>query len=215
MDLEVKICGLNSASALAAAVEGGVRFVGFVFYPPSPRYLSVAEAAALAADVPAHVTKAGLFVDADDATIGDVIAGCPLDLLQFHGVEDPGRVRSARATFGLPVMKAIRLAGPDDLAQARDYVGAADRLLFDAKPPAEMTTALPGGNALAFDWQLLEGTSWPLPWMLSGGLDAGNLAEAVATTGAQAVDVSSGVEDRPGHKVPELISGFLAAATKL
>ena len=215
MDLEVKICGLNSAPALAAAVQGGARYVGLVFYPPSPRYLTVVAAAALAADVPAHVAKVGLFVDADNATIAETIAGCGLDLLQFHGGEDPARVRAARATFGLPVIKAIPLAGPDDLAQAREYVGAADRLLFDAKPPAAMTTALPGGNALAFDWQLLEGTSWPLPWMLSGGLDAGNLAQAVATTGARAVDVSSGVEDRPGHKVTELISAFLAAAAKL
>ncbi len=215
MDLQVKICGLNSAPALAAAVEGGAGYVGFVFYPPSPRYLAVADAAALAADVPAHVTKVGLFVDADDATIANTIKGCPLDHLQFHGDEDADRVRAARASFGLPVMKAIRLGGPDDLAQARDFIGAADRLLFDAKPPAAMTTALPGGNALAFDWQLLEGATWPLPWMLSGGLDAGNLARAVAATGARAVDVSSGVEDRPGHKVPELISAFLAAAAKL
>lgn len=215
MGLEVKICGLNSAPALAAAVDGGVRYVGLVFYPPSPRYLTVADAAALAAAVPAHITKVGLFVDADDATIAGVIEGCPLDLLQFHGAEDPGRVRAARETFGLPVMKAIRLGGPDDLALARDFLGAADGLLFDAKPPAAMTTALPGGNALAFDWRLLEGANWGVPWMLSGGLDAGNLAEAVATTGAQAVDVSSGVEDRPGHKVPDLISAFLAAAAKL
>ncbi len=215
MDLEVKICGLNSASALAAAIDGGARYVGFVFYPPSPRYLTVADAAALAADVPAQITRVGLFVDADDATIAETIAGCPLDFLQFHGAEDPDRVRTARETFGLPVMKAIRLAEADDLALARKFLGAADGLLFDAKPPATMTTALPGGNALAFDWQLLEGTSWGVPWMLSGGLDAGNLAEAVAITGAQAVDVSSGVEDRPGHKVPELVSAFLATAAKL
>ncbi len=215
MDLEVKICGLNSAPALAAAVDGGASYVGLVFYPPSPRYLTVAAAAALVADVPAHVTKVGLFVDAGDDAIAEVIKGCPLDLLQFHGSEDPDRVRAARATFALPVMKAIRLAGADDLAQALDYAGAADKILFDAKPPAAMTGALPGGNALAFDWQLLEGTSWGVPWMLSGGLDAGNLAEAVATTGAQAVDVSSGVEDRPGHKVPELIAAFLASAAKL
>ncbi len=215
MDIEVKICGLNSAPALAAAVQGGASYVGFVFYPPSPRYLTVEAAAALAADVPPQVSKVGLFVDADDATIADTIAGCGLDLLQFHGSEDPARISAARARFGLPVIKAVRLAGPDDLALARDYAGAADRLLFDAKPPAAMTGALPGGNALAFDWQLLAGTYWPVPWMLSGGLDAANLAQAVATTGARAVDVSSGVEDRPGHKVADLITGFLAAAAKL
>lgn len=215
MDLEVKICGINSGAALAAAVDGGARYIGLVFYPPSPRYLTVEAAAALAADVPAHVTKVGLFVDADDATIAGTIAHCPLDLLQFHGAEDPDRVRTARETFGLPVMKAIRLSGADDLAVAKDYLDAADRLLFDAKPPKTMPAALPGGNALAFDWRLLEGARWPVAWMLSGGLDADNLSEAVATTGATAVDVSSGVEDRPGHKVPELITAFLAAAEKL
>ena len=149
-------------------------------------------------------------MNADDETLGALLKAYPFDLLQLHGKESPARVAEVRKRFGRPVMKAIPVAGAEDLAAAGPYLEAADRLLFDAKPPKDMKGALPGGNALSFDWTLLAGRSWPKPWFLSGGLDAGNLAEAVRITGARAVDVSSGVEDKPGRKSPEKIADFLA-----
>lgn len=215
MTLSVKICGINSAPAMNAAVEAGADLVGLVFYPPSPRALAPDAAAALAALVPERIPRVGLLVDAGDATITAIVEAVPLELLQLHGRETPARVAEIRARFGLPVMKAVKIAGPDDLAETAAYVEVVDRLLFDAKPPKEMTGALPGGNALAFDWQLLAGRSWPRPWMLSGGLDAENLAEAVRISGAEAVDVSSGVEDSPGKKNPDKIRAFVAAAHAL
>lgn len=215
MSIEVKICGINAPGALSAAVEAGADYVGFIFYPPSPRYVTPDEAGALARAAPAHVRKVGLLVDADDETIADTVTAVRLDMLQLHGRESPGRVAEIRARFALPVMKAVPIAGADDVAAADDYCRAAERLLFDAKPPKDMEDALPGGNALAFDWRLLAGKTWPLPWMLSGGLDAGNVAEAVQTSGARAVDVSSGVEDRPGLKNPDKIRAFIAAAKAL
>ena len=215
MPIEVKICGINAPGALSAAVEAGADYVGFIFYPPSPRYVTPDEAGALARAAPAQVRKVGLLVDADDETIADTVTAVRLDMLQLHGRESPERVAEIRARFALPVMKAVPIAGADDVAAADDYCRAAERLLFDAKPPKDMKDALPGGNALAFDWRLLAGKTWPLPWMLSGGLDAGNVAEAVQTSGARAVDVSSGVEDRPGLKNPDKIRAFLAAAKAL
>lgn len=215
MSVAAKICGINSAAAMAAAVDGGAAFVGLVFYPPSPRHVSPDEAADLAAAVPPAVTKVGLFVDADDETLAGTLERVPLDLLQLHGSEGPERVAEIKARFGLPVMKAVQVSGESDLAVADGYLEGADRLLFDAKPAADMAGALPGGNALSFDWRLLAGRDWALPWMLSGGLDAGNVAEAVATSGAAAVDVSSGVEDRRGRKDPVLIAAFLAAVGRL
>jgi phosphoribosylanthranilate isomerase len=215
MGVTVKICGINSPEALRAAAEAGAEFVGLVFYPPSPRHVTIEQAAALAALVPAGVLKVGLFVDADDAAIARVLERVPLDLLQLHGRETAERVREVRERFGLPVMKAIPVASPQDVETAREFEGVADRLLFDAKPPKTMEEALPGGNALRFDWELLRGRRWKVAWMLSGGLLASNLAEAVGITGARAVDVSSGVEDRPGHKDPARIRAFLAAAKRL
>ena len=218
MNVSAKICGINSEAAMDAAIEGdaaGAAYVGLVFYPPSPRYLSVEAAAALAARVPDGVIKVGLFVDVDDATFDSVLAAVALDMLQLHGGESPARVREIGERCGLPVMKAVLLAGADDLALARDYEDAADMLLFDAKPPATMTEALPGGNALVFDWELLAGESWPIPWMLSGGLDPENVAEAVRIAGASAVDVSSGVESAPGQKDPARIRAFLEAVAAL
>ena len=212
MSIEVKICGVNAPAALAAAVEGGANYVGFVFYPRSPRYVTPAAAHALAAQAPPRMTKVGLAVDLDDAALAAILEAVPLDLWQLHGGESPARVGQIRARFGLPVMKALKIAGPEDLAAAEPYFRVADRLLFDAKPPQEMTEALPGGNALAFDWRLLAGKTWPLPWMLSGGLDSENLAEALRISGARAADVSSGVEDRPGLKNPDKIRAFLSAA---
>jgi phosphoribosylanthranilate isomerase len=213
--IDAKICGINSPEALAAAGKGGARFVGFVFYPRSPRAVTAGEAAALAVRVPSGVSKVGLFVDPDDDQLAATLARVALDLLQLQGSEPPGRVAQIRDRFGLPIMKAIKVATAEDLAGAEDYLGVVDRLLFDAKAPATMKNALPGGNAVAFDWRLLAGRSWTRPWMLSGGLDAGNLAEAVGISGARAVDVSSGVEARPGVKSPEKIAAFLDQARSL
>jgi len=215
MSIEVKICGISTAGAMTAAVEGGAAFVGLVFYPPSPRAVTPAEAAPLAALVPEGVIKTGLLVDAEDAAIEAILKAVPLDLLQLHGSESPERVAEIKARFGLPVMKVVKLRQQGDLEAVEPFFSVADRLLFDAKPPPAMTEALPGGNALAFDWTLLSGTTWPLPWMLAGGLTADNLARAVAVTGAPAVDISSGVEDAPGVKNPQKIRAFLAAARDL
>jgi phosphoribosylanthranilate isomerase len=214
MTVAAKICGLASEAAVAAAVEGGAAYVGFVFYPPSPRAVTPERAAALCRAVPAGVARVGLFVDADDAAIAAVLAAAPLDLLQFHGHESPARVAAAKRRFGRPVMKAIAVAAAEDVAAAAEYEAAADLLLFDAKPPRR-ADALPGGNGLAFDWRLIAGRSWRLPWMLSGGLTAALLPEAVAISGARIVDVSSGVERRPGDKDPAKIRAFLAAARGL
>lgn len=212
MTIEAKICGINTIAAAATAVGAGADYIGLVFYPPSPRAVTPQQAHAIAATVPPRVRKVALLVDADDARIRQIREAVPLDLLQLHGAETPARVAEIKARFGLPVMKAVKIAGADDVAGAEAYLRAADRLLFDAKPPKDMKGALPGGNALAFDWELLAGRSWPIPWMLSGGLDAANLAEAVRISRARAVDVSSGVEDKPGVKNPDKIRAFLAVA---
>ena len=212
MTVQVKICGLSTPETMTAALEGGAAFVGLVFYPPSPRAVTPEQAAPLAALVPDEVITTGLLVDADDATIEAILREVPLDLLQLHGSESPERVAAVKARFGLPVMKVVKLRQPGDLEAVEPYLAVADRLLFDAKPPAEMTGALPGGNAVTFDWTLLAGTTWALPWMLAGGLTAENVARAIAVSGAPAVDVSSGVEDRPGVKNPNKIKAFLNAA---
>ena len=215
MSVEVKICGISTPAAMTAAVTGGAAFVGLVFYPPSPRAVTPAEAASLAALVPEGIVKTGLLVDADDATIEAILKAVPLDLLQLHGGESPERVAAIKARFGLPVMKVVKLRQAGDLEAVDPFLPVADRLLFDAKPPSDMKEALPGGNALAFDWSILAGRTWPLPWMLAGGLTADNLARAVDISGAPALDISSGVEDAPGRKNPDKIRAFLAAAARL
>ena len=214
MSIAAKICGLSSEAAIAAAAAGGAAYVGFVFYPPSPRAVSPEEAARLCAAVPTRVRRVGMFVDADDAAIAAVLDVAPLDILQFHGHESPGRVAEAKVRFDRLVMKAIAIAGPEDVLAAAPYEAAADLLLFDAKPP-RCADALPGGNGLAFDWHLIANREWRLPWMLSGGLTAALLPEAVRISGAAAVDVSSGVERRPGDKDPAKIREFLAVARGL
>tara|TARA_R110000787_G_scaffold9192_13_gene32313 strand:- start:642 stop:1292 length:651 start_codon:yes stop_codon:yes gene_type:complete len=211
MAVNAKICGINSAEAMRAAIGGGAAYVGLVFYPPSPRAVTAAQAAALCADVPDGVVTVGLFVDIDDATLESITAAVPLDLLQLHGGEAPERVAEIKRRTGLPVMKAIKIAGAQDVTTAEAYFDCADRLLFDAKAPPDMEGALPGGNALVFDWELIAGRAWPLPWMLSGGLDADNVAEAIRITGATDVDVSSGVESAPGIKNVDRIAAFLRA----
>ena len=215
MSVEAKICGINSTEAMEAAITGGAALVGLVFYPPSPRALVPAQAARLATAVPPGIARVGLFVDPDDDLLRAVLAEVALDLVQLHGREPPPRVAEIRARFGKPVMKVIKVATAEDLSAAEPYLPVADRLMFDAKPPRHMKDALPGGNALAFDWRVLAGRRWTRPWMLAGGLDAENLAEAVEITGAQAVDVSSGVEDRPGVKSPAKIAAFLERAKAL
>lgn len=185
-----------------------------MFYPPSPRALTPDVARDLSRMLPTGVRAVGLFVDASDAEIGTVTQRVPLDLLQLHGEETPHRVAEIRDRFGLPVMKAIRVATTEDLGPLPDYEAVADWILFDAKPPKNVTS-LPGGTGIAFDWQLLTRVSVRKPWMLSGGLNAANLAEAVSLTGAKMVDVSSGVEDRPGAKSVARIREFLEAAGRL
>jgi phosphoribosylanthranilate isomerase len=206
MAVAAKICGLKDTASVQAAVEGGAAMVGFVFFP-------AAEQAKLAAFVPKGVLKVGLVVDADDALLDGLLATARLDMLQLHGLENPERVHAIRARYGLPVIKAVAIAGFKDIMLARDYETVADRLLFDASPPKGATR--PGGNALAFDWLLIKDQPWQKPWLLAGGLDEGNLAQAVAASGARAVDVSSGVEDRPGVKNPDKIRRFLAVARTL
>ena len=215
MTIEVKICGLSSEEGVSAALEGGADLIGFNFYPPSPRAVTATRAAELGKGIAGHAIKVGLFVDADDDTLSAHIETAALDLLQFHGNESPERVMAVKTKWGLPVMKVIKVRGAEDLIVARSFVSAADRLLFDTKPPADLKNALPGGNALAFDWRLLAGTDWPLPWMLAGGLHVGNLSEAVAVSGARSVDVASGVEKSPGLKDPAMIRAFLRTAKAL
>ncbi|HEY4163305.1 MAG TPA: phosphoribosylanthranilate isomerase [Dongiaceae bacterium] len=215
MALSVKICGLKTTDAAAAAVDNGADYVGFVFFRKSPRCLEPEAAGALGRAVPQGVVKTGLLVDDSDERIAAILQACPLDLLQLHGSETPERVATVKAKFGVPVMKVIKVTTADDIAKAADYAAVADRLLFDAQPPADMKNALPGGNAVSFDWSLLRGRQFPLPWMLSGGLKIANLAEAVRISGTPAVDVSSGVEDRPGEKSPSKIKGFLELARTL
>jgi phosphoribosylanthranilate isomerase len=213
MSVAAKICGISSDAAVAAAVDGGAAYLGFVFYPPSPRVVTPERAAQLCAAVSAGVARVGLFVDADDEMIAAVLDAVPIDILQFHGDESPRRVAEAKVRFGRRVMKAVAIAGPGDLRSAANYEDVADLLLFDAKPPRP--DALPGGNGLAFDWRLIAGREWRLPWMLSGGLTAELLPEAVRISGAACIDVSSGVETRPGEKDPDKIRAFLAAAQAL
>jgi phosphoribosylanthranilate isomerase len=213
VSVAAKICGLSTPEAVAAATAGGARFVGFVFFPPSPRNLSPVQAGPLIRGVPAGVTRVGVFVDPDDELLARVLAAAPLDLIQLHGEEPPERVAQIRRRFGKPAMKAIKIAGENDLAAAPRYYGVADWLMFDARPPKSATR--PGGNALAFDWELLRAHKWPLPWMLSGGLTAANVAEAVRVSRAAAVDVSSGVESAPGIKNLAKIRAFLAAVGTL
>lgn len=214
MSVAAKICGLSSRDAVAAAAAGGAAYLGFVFYPPSPRAVTPGQAAELCAAIPDGIARVALFVDADDDRIAEALHVAPIDILQFHGRESPQRVAEARTRFGRQVMKAVAIAGPEDLPAASEYEDAADLLLFDAKPPRR-PGSLPGGNGRAFDWGLIAGRPWRRPWMLSGGLTAALLPEAVRLSGAACVDVSSGVEARPGRKDPAKIRAFLAAAHML
>jgi len=210
-DIRVKICGLRQAADVRAAAAAGAAYVGFVFFAKSPRHLAVDEAAMLALEVPEGICKVALTVDADEAALDGLVEAVPLDMLQLHGRESPERVAEIRARYGLPVMKAVGVAGEEDLEQIDLYAQVADQLLIDAKPPKG--AELPGGNGLAFDWRLLAGRKyWQRPWMLAGGLTPENVGEAVRLTGARQVDVSSGVERAPGVKDAGLIEAFVRGA---
>lgn len=208
--MRVKICGVRDAAAIAAAHDAGAAYVGFVFFPKSPRHLDWDAAAALAAGAPAGLCKVALVVDPDDAML-DRLAALPLDMIQLHGAETPARVVEVRARLGLPVMKAVGVSGPEDLAAVAAFEAVADQILCDAKAPAGAD--LPGGRGEAFDWTVLKGRRWARPWMLAGGLTADNAAQAARASGAAQLDVSSGVESAPGVKDAGLIRAFVAAAS--
>jgi phosphoribosylanthranilate isomerase len=214
MAVAVKICGLNDPAAITAAADGGARYFGFVFYPPSPRAVSAELAADLAARAPRDRTLVGVFVDPDDALLDRVLAQVPLHALQLHGAETPERVQAIRARTGRIVIKALPVAEPEDLAAVPSHAEVADLILFDARAPKE-PGRLPGGNGLAFDWRLLQGLRPGRPWLLSGGLSVGNLEAAITLCRPAAVDVSSGVERRPGEKDPARIRQFLDLARTL
>lgn len=209
-DIQVKICGVSQPRDIDAASRAGASYVGFVFFEKSPRNLSLEAARDLAAGGPASVRKVALCVDPEDAALDALIAAVPVDMLQLHGGEPPSRVASIRARYGVPIIKAVGVRDANDLMALESYAEVSDQLLVDAKPPKD--AALPGGNGLSFDWRLIADRQWPVPWMLAGGLTAQNVGEAIRLTGAQQVDVSSGVESAPGVKDSALIEGFIAAA---
>lgn len=208
--MRVKICGLRTTDHVAVAADAGAAYIGLVFFPKSPRHVTLSEARQLALSAPVGLAKVALVVNPTDAALEAMLAEVPIDILQLQGAETPERVAEIRDRTGLPVMKAVGIADAEDLEAINRYASVADQLLIDAKPPRNAT--LPGGNGLAFDWRLLKGRRWPVPWMLAGGLTSDNVAEAIALTGAQQVDVSSGVEQTPGMKDPERIRAFISAA---
>jgi phosphoribosylanthranilate isomerase len=210
MSLIVKICGLSTRETLDVALDAGADMVGFVFFPPSPRHLGLEMARDLGQQTRRRATKVALTVDADDATLGDIVEALQPDILQLHGRETVARLRDIKRKFGLPVMKAIAVETAADLASLPGLAAVADRILFDARAAKEATR--PGGLGAVFDWHVLENLDLRLPFMVSGGLHAGNVAEAVRVTRAGGVDVSSGVERTPGVKDPEMIRAFIRAA---
>ncbi|HEY6702215.1 MAG TPA: phosphoribosylanthranilate isomerase [Pseudolabrys sp.] len=210
MALLIKICGLRTPQALDVALDSGADLVGFVFFAPSPRHLGFEAARTLGQRVQGRAGKVALTVDANDDTLLDIVAALKPDMLQLHGSETPDRAIAVRTRFGLPVMKALPVAERKDLSQIRQYAQVVDRLIFDARAPKDATR--PGGLGKAFDWTLLKDLNAGVPFMLSGGLDAGNVAEALRITRAPSVDISSGVERVPGEKDPDKIRAFIRAA---
>jgi len=204
----IKICGLTTAETLDAAIKARADYVGFNFYPPSPRFLSLRDAPAMAARAEGRIARVGLFVDANDEAIAEALAAARLDALQLHGSETPERAAQLKARFGLPVWKALSIASETDVVRARAYAGAADFILFDAKTPKG---TLPGGMGLAFDWTLVANWKGPVAWGLAGGLTPDNVAAAIRQTGAPLVDTSSGVESAPGIKDGDRIAAFCEA----
>lgn len=210
MSLIVKICGLSTPETLDVALQAGADMVGFVFFPPSPRHIGLEAARELGKRAKGRAVKVALTVDADDATLANIVEALQPDILQLHGKETTARLRDIKQTFGLQAMKAIAVETPADLAALPGYAAVADRILFDARAPKGATR--PGGLGAVFDWHVLENLDLKLPFMVSGGLNAGNIAEAVRVTRAGGVDVSSGVERAPGIKDPEMIRAFIRAA---
>ncbi|WP_458761432.1 phosphoribosylanthranilate isomerase [Afipia sp. TerB] len=210
MALLVKICGLSTPGTLEAALDGGADMVGFVFFEASPRHVGLGAAGELGRIATGRATKVALTVDADDATLENIVEALQPAALQLHGSESVARIRDIKQKFGLPVMKAVPVGVAADLASVPGYAAAADRILFDARAPKDATR--PGGLGVPFDWHLLEGMKLDVPFMLSGGLSLGNVAEAIAVTRPDGVDVSSGVERAPGVKDPDMIRAFIRAA---
>jgi phosphoribosylanthranilate isomerase len=213
MRIDAKICGLSTPDTLGQAIRHGASHVGFVFFAKSPRSVAPDQAAALAALVPDQVKRVGVFVDPDEALLERAIALGRLSAVQLHGQETPERAAAIRARYGVELWKAVSVRTRADLDVAMRYTGAADRILYDAKTPDN--AALPGGMGMRFDWKLLDGFVHPLPWALSGGLDARNVGEAARISGARLVDVSSGVENAPGIKDVDKIAAFLQAVARL
>ena len=209
-NFRVKICGLSTHEGLQAVADTGAAYVGFVFFPKSPRNVSIEQARELALATPVGLAKVALVVDADNAFLDAITDAVPLDMLQLHGHESPERVLEIKARYGLPVMKAVGISDASDVPNIDLYNAVVDQILIDAKPPKSAT--LPGGNGLSFDWTLIAKRRWPKPWMLAGGLTPDNVAEAIALTGATQVDVSSGVEAGVGIKDNAKIAAFVAAA---
>jgi phosphoribosylanthranilate isomerase len=209
MASEIKICGLSTAEAVEAALGGGAAFVGFIFFPKSPRNVSPAAAAELAGPARGRARVVAVTVDPADAALDAIVEALKPDLIQLHGRETPERAAVVKARTGAGVIKAIPVSIPDDLAAAAAYEDVVDYLMFDARPPAG--SELPGGVGATFDWDMLSGRTFSRPWFLAGGLTPNNISEAIRRSGAPLVDVSSGVETKPGLKDPRLIAAFLAA----
>lgn len=211
-EIRSKICGLKTAEDIQAAADSGAAYIGFNFFPKSPRSVTIDQAAALAVEAPVGLCKVALVVDMDDDALDTIVSAVPLDMLQLHGSESPERVAELKARHGLPVMKVLGIAEPADLARIATYEQVADQILVDAKAPKG--AVLPGGNGVPFDWSILaQKKYWQCPWMLAGGLTPENVADAIRRTGARQVDVASGVESAPGVKDPDLIRAFIAAAS--
>lgn len=208
-DIDVKICGLTTAEAIKAAADAGVSHAGFMFFEASPRYVRPRDVMALAKNVPLEMKRVGVFVDPDDSLIDRAVTAARLEIVQLHGDEKPERIKAIKARHKLAFWKVISVSTASDLEKARRYEAVADLILFDAKTPK--ASRLPGGMGIAFDWKLLDRFKHKLPWGLSGGLSADNVAEAIAMTGAPLVDVSSGVESAPGVKDPQKIAEFMKA----
>ncbi|MDF3415745.1 phosphoribosylanthranilate isomerase [Sulfitobacter sp. M57] len=208
--INVKICGVTRAQDIEASVKAGARYIGLNFFPKSPRFVSLEQARELALGTAEGVCKVGLVVNPTEAALDALVAAVPVDMIQLHGGETPARVVEIKQRYGLPVMKAVGVADADDLLVLDRYAQVADQLLVDTKPPKNAD--LPGGNGLAFDWTLIAGRRWTVPWMLAGGLNAGTVAEAIRVTGAGQVDLSSAVESAPGVKDAGLIQAFCDAA---
>jgi len=222
MTLKAKICGLRTPETVRAAVSAGAAYIGFVFFEKSPRHVTPEQAAKLAKPIPRSVVITGVFVNPSNEQLQKTLEHVPLDLIQLHGTETPKRLQDIKFRFNLPVMKAITISCPDDMEEANAFQNSADMLLFDAKPPKSCSNTLentpedylPGGNGLSFDWKIMTGTKWKIPWMLSGGLNADNISDALKISGARIVDISSGLEDSPGEKSIAKITAFLQAVQK-